>query len=321
MIKIIIDDFTKEKRLDKFLIGYFNNASKNFIYKIIRKKKVKVNDKKVDIYYKLKKGDEIKIYISDELLEKNKKEVTEFYKVEEYFLKIIYEDNNIIVVYKPKGVIVHSDQNEKYWILQEFIIKYLIDKNEYNPKINNFVPSPVHRIDRNTEGLVIFAKNYKSHSFISSLFKEKKIEKIYYAFVYGKLEKKIELNLNLIKDEKLKKVFVGKGGILSKTIVEPIKYNDNYSFVKILIETGKMHQIRVSLSHAGYPIIGDDKYGKKEKNKMLKRNLKIDGQLLFANRISFPENIEDKEFKYLERKVFEDRFAYNLIYVKNYFGF
>lgn len=321
MIKIIINDDVREKRLDKFLISYLNNASKNFIYKIIRKKKVKVNNKKVDIYYKLKKGDEIIIYISEELLNKNRKNVSEIYDSNFYFLKIIYEDKNLIVIYKPNGMIVHSDKDEKIWILQDFVIKYLIDKNEYDPKINSFKPSPVHRIDRNTEGLVIFAKNYKTHSFLSRLFKEKKIDKYYYAFIYGRFDKEKEIDLNLVKNENLKKVFISKDGAKTKTIIIPVKYNEKYSLVRVKIFTGKMHQIRATLSYLRHPIIGDNKYGKKDLNKRTLKDLDINGQLLFASELKFPDNIKEEEFKYLEGKIFRDNSSYNFIKSLKYFNF
>jgi len=281
---------------------------------------IKVNRKKVDFKYQLQSGDEIQIFISDELLNKNKVELQDVYDLSYYFLKILYEDDQIIAVYKPNGIIVHEDDKEKLWVLQNFIISYLIDKGEYNPKIHKFKPSPVHRIDRNTEGIVVFAKTFESHHFISDLFKKHKMGKYYYALVYGKITEKRELNYRIRKDEAKKQVFIDQSGVRTSTEIFPVAWNENFSFVKIKLNTGKMHQIRISLAETGHPILGDDKYGEKQKNKESLRGFSIDGQMLFSLELIFPE-IDVSGFEKLSKLSIKECKPYNLIQILGKFGF
>lgn len=305
MIEIKITREIKTKRLDKFLISYFNNTSKNFIYKLIRKKIIKVNNKKCDFKINLKEGDAIQIYLSDSTLEKikgNNKELDRNYG-KNIFLSIAYEDKNILIVNKPRGVIVHSDNSEKFWILQNFVIQYLIEIGEYNPKIHNFMPSPVHRIDRNTEGLVIFAKTFESHKFLSYLFKSKLIKKYYLTIAHGNIKKRKTVTLNLLKDEHNNRVIISQSGKKATTIINPLMQNNKYTLLEAQILTGVTHQIRKSLLEIGNPIIGDIKYGNKEINKFFKEKYKLSNHLLAAYKIVFP-SIEESSFKYLSEKTF-----------------
>lgn len=305
MIEIKITKEIRTKRLDRFLISYFRNVSKNLIYKLIRKKIIKVNNKKTNFKTILKEGDTVQIYLSDSTLEKIKKEVKITNKnfVKNIFLSITYEDNNILIINKPRGFLVHSDNYEKFWILQNFVIHYLIETKSYNPKIYNFIPSPVHRLDRNTEGLVIFAKTFEAHKFFSNLFKTKKIKKYYLTIVHGIINKKKTISLNLLKDEKNNKVIISKDGKKAITIINPLISNNNYTLLEVQILTGITHQIRKTLFEIGNPIIGDIKYGNKIINKIFKRKFGLSNHLLAAYKLSFPY-VDDDIFKNFNNKTF-----------------
>lgn len=287
MKTIVVTFKESNQRVDKYLKKYLNNAPLSFIYKLFRKKDVKINGHWVKENYILHEGEELTIYISNDQL----KEFNEVRPIEKVTLShpIIYEDNNILIINKPRGLLVHGDISEKRLTLTNEVLNYLYYKDEYNPSAEQgFTPAPAHRLDRNTSGLVVYAKNLIALQELEDLFKDKvEIKKEYQALVVGHLDSKQEINKPLFKDEKTGLVKVNKLGKEAITIVEPIKYIGDFTLVNVTILTGRTHQIRVHLSSIGFPIVGDAKYGDFKVNKEFRDLYKFENQWLHAYRLTF----------------------------------
>lgn len=301
MILLKVSSKDSNQRVDKYLKKYLNEAPLSFIYKLFRKKDVKINKHWVKENYILQEGDELSIYISDQQLEEFNKP-KEIKKVNLNH-PIIYEDDNILIIDKPRGLLVHGDENEKVVTLANEVINYLYFKGEYNPNDKGFTPAPAHRLDRNTSGLVVFAKNLVSLQKLEELFKNKdNITKEYLALVKGKVDHKLEIDSPLLKDEKTGTVRVSKYGKTALTYVEKVKFYGDFTLVNVQILTGRTHQIRVHLSSLGYPIVGDSKYGDFKLNKMFKDLYGFENQFLHAYKLTF-KNI-DGHLSYLSNKSF-----------------
>lgn len=302
MKTIVVTFKESNQRVDKYLKKYLNNAPLSFIYKLFRKKDVKINGHWVKENYILQEGEELTIYINDEQL----KEFNEVRPIEKVTLNhpIIYEDSNILIINKPRGLLVHGDISEKRLTLTNEVLNYLYYKDEYNPSAEQgFAPAPAHRLDRNTSGLVIYAKNLIALQELEDFFKDKvEIKKEYQALVVGHLDYKQEINKPLLKDEKTGLVKVNKLGKEAITIVEPIKYIGDFTLVNVTILTGRTHQIRVHLSSIGYPIVGDAKYGDFKINKEFRDLYKFENQWLHAYRLTFL-NVQGI-LSYLKNKTF-----------------
>jgi len=287
-VKTIPVSFSEaNQRVDKYLKKYLNNAPLSFIYKLFRKKDVKINGHWVKENYILQTGDELTIYVSDEQLQ----EFNSVRKIEKVTLNhpIIYEDENILLINKPRGLLVHGDISEKRLTLTNEVLNYLYFKGEYDPnQSQGFTPAPAHRLDRNTSGIVVYAKNLIALQELEKLFKDKnEIKKEYQALVVGHLDERQEINKPLLKDEKSGLVKVNKAGKEAITIVEPLKYLNGFTLVNIIILTGRTHQIRVHLSSIGYPVVGDAKYGDFRINKEFRDLYKFENQWLHAYRLTF----------------------------------
>lgn len=286
MILLKITSKDANQRVDKYVKKYLNEAPLSFIYKLFRKKDVKINKHWVKENYILQEGDELSIYISDQQLQDfNKpKEVTK----SDLKHPIIYEDDNILIVNKPRGLLVHGDENEKVVTLSNEVINYLYFKGEYNPNDKGFTPAPAHRLDRNTSGLVVFAKNLISLQELEELFKNKdNIEKEYLALVKGRIDHKMEIDAPLLKDENSGTVRISKNGKTALTIVNKFRDYGDFSLVKVVILTGRTHQIRVHLASINHPVIGDAKYGDFKLNKEFKDLYGFENQFLHAYCLSF----------------------------------
>ena len=301
MILLKVTSKDSNQRVDKYVKKYLNEAPLSFIYKLFRKKDVKINKHWVKENYILQEGDELSIYISDQQLEEFNKP-KEIKKVNLNH-PIVYEDDNILIIVKPRGLLVHGDENEKVVTLANEVINYLYFKGEYNPNDKGFTPAPAHRLDRNTSGLVVFAKNLVSLQELEKLFKNKdNISKEYLALVKGKVDHKLEIDSPLLKDEKTGTVRVSKYGKSALTYVEKVKFYGDFTLVNVQILTGRTHQIRVHLSSLGYPIVGDSKYGDFKLNKMFKDLYGFENQFLHAYKLTF-KNI-DGHLSYLSNKSF-----------------
>ncbi len=301
MKSIEVSKTDQGQRIDKYIRKYLNNAPLSFIYKLFRKKDIKVNGKRVDINYIIKEKDIIQIYIKDDALEAfNTPTVIEKEKIN---LDIIYEDENILIINKDANTLIHEgEENKKANTLNNMILNYLLSKGEYSPS-NLYTPSCVHRLDRNTTGLVIASKNLETSKILLDAFKDKEnLEKYYIALVKGKTKKEDTINKRLLKDEKKKFVKVDSNGLEAITKYKLITNNDNYSLLKVNLLTGRTHQIRVHMSSINHPLINDEKYGDFRENKEFTDKFKYKYQFLHSYMMIFKEM--PGHLNYLSNKTF-----------------
>jgi len=292
MVNITITSNEDRQRLDRFLKKYLCNASLSMIYKMVRKD-IKVNGRRAKEDTMLAEGDVVSIYLLEEDiadLSQKKKRI----KSKRQFT-ICYEDENILVVNKPFGLLVHGDAIEKKNTLANQVVDYLIEQGSYSPRTERtFTPSPVHRLDRNTTGLVLFGKNSPALRAFSAMFKEDgHVRKFYYTIVFGALKEKLHLKGRLYKDEERNKSSVlpetSQKGKYIETLVAPIFATSEYTLVEVELVTGRSHQIRAHLLSAGFPLVGDAKYGKAILNDSLPKHVELSTQLLHAGRLEIED--------------------------------
>ncbi len=292
------------QRLDKFLIKYLSSMPKSLVYKSLRKKRVKVNGKRAKEDFILSEGDFLELYINDEFFE-TKDEAHEFLSLSSCELDIIYEDENIIIVNKPQGLSVHADESKTPDTLINRIQKYLYDKGEFKPDSDlTFSPTLAHRIDKNTMGLVIAAKNAESLRILNEKIKYKEIKKFYLCIIKGRIDKEENtLHAFHLKDEKSKLAVIsdvkkqGYKEIITKYSVKK-KYK-NHELLEVELITGRTHQIRAHFAHIGHSLLGDGKYGKLDKTSPLRRQALIAYKLIFDFKtdggiLSYLNNMEIK---------------------------
>lgn len=289
MIKVIIGVNEQNQRLDKFLRKYLGNAPLSYVYKAIRKD-IKVNGKRCHEDRLLLEGDEVSIYIPDDELSSMRRERRPVHVKRQF--GIAYEDKNILVAEKPFGLLTHGDKTEKKNHLTNQVIDYLIRQGDYDPRAEKtFVPAPVNRLDRNTTGLVIFCKNYSALQTFNSMIRQRdEIKKYYVTITAGEMQGVLHLSDRMVKDEKTNTVSVtgmDSDGKLMETIARPLFTGGGYTLTEVELVTGRTHQIRAHLAKAGYPLIGDPKYGDPAVNKEMKRRFGLTTQLLHAYKLEF----------------------------------
>ena len=284
MKKFIVNKNNDGKKLNNVVLNEFSGLNINTIYKALRKKDIRVNGVKVSSNIIVHEGDEITVFIQDDLLYNNPIKLND----------IVYEDDNIIVVDKPAELEITGTKQS--------LTEHLINLFGYEV-------FPCHRLDRNTSGLVIFAKNETSLNSLLDAFKHHLIEKHYIAIVYGIPDQKSKrLEAYLFKDSKKSLVYISDKQIPKYqkiiTYYNVLKSNNdkNISLLDITIETGRTHQIRAHLAHIGHPIIGDGKYGINEFN----RRYKVKTQLLSSYSLSF-NFPESDTLKYLNEIVIKQK--------------
>ncbi len=314
MREFIIKENDAGQRLDKFITKVTTNLSGPLLYKYLRKKAIKVNAKKQEFSYRLQQGDIVTLYINDEFFTDERPLFLKLKK--QYPLNIIYEDENIILVDKQPGLIVHDDDSEKLHTLINYILLYLYNNKEYDPDTeNSFTPALCNRIDKNTGGIVIAAKNANASREMYDIIKNHRIEKYYLALVHGKMPKSSDiLTAYHKKDSKLNQVYIyNQAGPSRKTIktgYKVLKFNHNLSLLEVRLYTGRTHQIRAHLAHIGHPLVGDTKYGTQAQNQLLP----FSHQALYAYKIKFNVSDETSVLSYLDQKVF----SIDKIYFKDF---
>lgn len=306
MKQIKINKNDSSNRLDRFISKSYPKIPQALIYKYIRKKRIKVNEKKSDPSYKLKENDLVSLYINDEFFEGES--YSDDFKNAPLNLDIVYEDENIIIVNKKAGLIVHPDKNFQTDCLINRIKNYLYEKNEYNPlEENTFAPSLVNRIDRNTCGMVIAAKNSESLRILNEKMKYREIHKSYICIACGKFQKKSDVLKGVLeKNCDLNKVYVKNSNTrnnFSKTILtkyKSLETGKDFSLLEVELLTGRTHQIRAHLSSIGHPLLGDGKYGKNSVN----RKLGYKYQALCSYKLKFDFKSDTGILNYLNKKQF-----------------
>ncbi len=300
-----------DMRLDKLIERIIPLAGKSFMYKMLRKKNIVLNDRKAEGSERVSVGDKITFYFSDETFEKfkgSREEQAKAVAVQgfDFAGNIIYEDEDVLLVFKPAGVL--SQKAEPGDVsLNEYLIDYLISKGKLSKEqMLTFRPSVCNRLDRNTAGIVCCGVNIEGLRVLSEMFRDRKVHKYYLAICKGRINDYSRSKAYLIKDEKNNTVTVTdkpmQGAQIIETAWEPLAFKDGYSLVEVELFTGKSHQIRAHLASKGYPIAGDSKYGDIAANRMLRDKYRVKSQLLLAHRIVFPvqkelPNISGKAFK------------------------
>ncbi|MEE0944827.1 MAG: RluA family pseudouridine synthase [Clostridia bacterium] len=292
------------QRLDKFLHKLMPSIPDSMLYKGLRKECVRLNGKHTkDASVKLLEGDILKLYYSDEFFEKK---TDDSYKKLTPKLTIVYEDENLLLTDKPQGLCVHEDESGEGATLIDYIKCYLWKKGEYCPEEEqSFVPALCNRIDRNTRGIVIAAKNAEALRIMNEKIKEREIEKYYICAVDGIMSKKSgELRAFLRRDEKKKQVYIYNKPVPDgKTIITAYKViaeGAGRSLLEVELKTGRTHQIRAHFASIGHPLIGDGKYGKNEINK----EAGIFRQALCSHRLKFNFKTDAGILEYLNGREF-----------------
>ena len=291
------------QRLDKFITKSFN-IPQSLMYRYIRTKHIKVNGRRSEISYRLQEGDTVTMYIKDELL--GEKEQKYDFLRSSKVLNIVYEDENILLADKPQGLIVHPDENEYSDTLITRIQHYLYDKGEYNPRDeHSFAPALVNRIDRNTGGIVIAAKNAEALRILNRKLKDREIDKYYYCLVHGKMPRHSDcLEGYLEKNEDKNKVYISNKASDNnkriKTKYTVIAECGDMSLLEIELLTGRTHQIRAHMASIGHPLVGDGKYGRLQQDK----RLGYKHQALYSYRLIFNFSTDAGILNYLNGREF-----------------
>lgn len=272
--EIIIEEEFEGERIDKFLAEEFEDLSRSYIQKLIASENIMVNEKIVKANYRLLKGDVLKINIPE----------SEEAKIipEKMDLDIKYEDQDIIIVNKDKGIVVHPAPGNYSGTLVNGLMEHCKDLSGINGILR---PGIVHRIDKDTSGLIVVCKNDTAHRFLAEQFKDHTVERAYYALVHGIVNEpmgRIEAPIGR-SDKDRKKMAVtfknSKEAVTNYKVLE--RFSQGYTLIECTLETGRTHQIRVHMAYLNHPLVGDYTYGPK------KKDFEIKGQVLHAYKLGF----------------------------------
>lgn len=287
------------QRLDRFLGKYMSQAPKSFFYKMLRKKNITLNGKKAEGMEKLQTGDEVKLFLSEETIQKFRglqkaegavdvgKRGMRGGSAEQPPLDIIFEDENVLVVNKQTGVLSQKAKPSDYSLVEQ-ITDYLMTEEDKRRSV--FRPGICNRLDRNTTGLVVAGKSTESLQYLNRLFQERDLAKYYLCLVKGRLDTRADIDGYLKKDEAHNRVEITlkptEGAVRIITAYEPLGtktwQGQEYTLLKVHLVTGKSHQIRAHLKSIGHPIAGDTKYGEKGMYHLFKKEFGVRYQLLHA---------------------------------------
>ena len=306
------------QRLDRFVSKAVPLLPESLLQKYIRLKRIKLNGKGTKRDTRLQTGDLLQLYINDEFFEKPREE-NSWLKVGTPRLSIVYEDENILLADKKPGVLCHSAGVWDYNTLIANIQAYLAQKGEWRPREeNSFAPALCNRIDRNTGGIVIAAKNAEALRILNDKIRDREIEKYYLCAVQGRPKPpEGRLENYLFKDAQKNQVFVKAkpepGAKTAVTEYKLLRSKGPLSLVECRLLTGRTHQIRVQMAHAGWPLLGDGKYGRERFNK----NFEEKGQALYSYKLRFDFPTDAGILNYLRGREFQ---VEKVDFVEKYFG-
>lgn len=329
------------QRLDKLLKKYLKEAPGSFIYKMLRKKNILLNDKKADGTEILQLQDSVKMYFSEETFQKMRGEgavpskgdgnaasktasslsrqdigpilhgsgFSSLQKAAAALRKqIIYEDEEVLLISKPAGWLSQMDGSHAV-SANECCLAYLMETGQLSDvQLNTFKPGIANRLDRNTSGLLIFGKTLPALQALSKLLNDRTLAKYYLCVVQGTIRKAEHIQGYLYKKTSGNQVLIsrerGKEAAEIHTEYEPLSWNGHYTLLRVHLITGKTHQIRAHLASCGHPLLGDEKYGQHEVNQQLYEEYQLRGQLLHAYELHFPKNPEGNVLDHLADRHF-----------------
>ena len=294
MKEFTVSQSEEGKRLDKYVTGIMKNAPTSFCYKMLRKKNIVLNGKKASGSEQLKAGDAVTFYLADDTFAKFTNERHTVSGYTQMMPPVVYEDDDVLIVDKPSGMLSQKSSANDI-SLNEICLSYLYDRKCIDDgSLMTFVPSVCNRLDRNTSGLVTFAKTYKGAKVLADVFKKRSVHKYYRCIAVGSVNNDIELKGSLVKDEKTNTVTVSddeNDGAYIDTLIRPVSSTDGLTVCDICLITGRTHQIRAHLAHIGHPLLGDYKYGNRKINDVYKEKYGIDSQILTCYKMEFPDDL------------------------------
>ncbi len=323
MKELIITEKEAGQRFDKFLKKYLNEAPGSFIYKMLRKKNISLNGKKADGHELLNAGDQIKLFFSDETLQKfhREKQSNLGKKIgKKLILEIVYEDDDLIFINKPANMLTQRGNSQEP-SLTEYLLEDLKKREAVGEEeLRAFRPSPANRLDRNTTGLVLCSKSLRGAQFLSELIKDRNLKKEYTVLVLGSAKEQGIYRVNYRKDNQKNQVtlfpYQKENTQVMVTGITPIQTNQNASKLNIELITGKTHQIRAHMAYLKHPVLGDRKYGDPSVNDRMRRLCGINRQMLHARQITFPKI--SGYFSYLSGKTFIAKEPEDLLQAEKY---
>lgn len=293
MQEICVTENEAGQRLDKLLAKYLSEAPKSFYYKMLRKKNITLNGKKAFGSEKLVHGDLVKLYLSDETIEKFSGKTFQVHTGRQEKLDILYEDENLLLLNKPVGMLSQKAKATDVSAV-EHLIQYLLDTGQMTEhNLKTFRPSVCNRLDRNTSGILAAGKSMAGLQEMSRFFKERTIGKYYLCLAYGRIEEEKSIKGYLYKEEKNHvQIYQDDrpGSVRIETEYRPLVSGKDVTLLEVHLITGKTHQIRAHLAAGGHPIIGDYKYGFRKMNDVYQKEYGLKSQLLHAWRIQMPNS-------------------------------
>lgn len=320
MQKMSITDREAGQRLDRYLRKYMSLAPSSFIYKMLRKKNIKLNGKKAEGGERLEPGDQITLFLADETIagfrDQSEKESCEKasrvnplpfqpkagtgHALQED-ITVLYEDSDILIVNKPQGMLSQKADRDDVSMV-EYITDYLDRQSLTATTVEDtFRPGICNRLDRNTTGLMVAGKSIRGLQWMNTLFRDRTVQKYYLCVVQGKIAESCQIDGYLVKDGRKNTVRImdqpGAGADRILTEYEPLQYGicqgQNYTLLRVHLLTGKSHQIRAHLRSVGHPVIGDAKYGSQRVNQVFRENYQLSCQLLHAWELYFPTDVPE----------------------------